>query len=567
MVNIKKIIADAIDYQSEIDLENLIIESASRDKGDYCLPCFTFSKVLHVSPMQVAENFQKSLKPSKYIEKTEIVNGYLNFFLNVSELSKLILEDLTDLFKDTNNKTILNEGNGKVVCIDYGSPNLAKYLHIGHLKTLIIGESLCRLFELFGYTVKRLNFVGDYGTPFGKIIGGIQLFGSMEEVEKRGNDALQDYYVKFNQLEEKDEKYSQMARDIFKKIEERDSEIYPMYEKIVKISLADAIEKFKLLGVEFDDYRGEMYYNQFVPKLIKKLKELNLLSVSQGAQIVDLSAYDMPPSIMLKSDGTSLYASRDLSASIVRYNDYKFDKMIYLTAVEQVLHFKQWFKVACLMKLDYATALEHVPYGRFSLPDGKISSRRGKQAVLVDLLEYVLDKAKGAIKDREFTIEKPEDVARKVSRAVLNYSVLKVERNKDCVFDTEKSFSFDGETAPYMQYTYTRIESILRKYNENNKNFANVDYSVLNADAFDIVKMLNNFTLDCHSALEKRDPSFVAKRVMDLCKAFNKFYASTKVLEGMPAEINAKISLLNNLKNTLKIGFNLICIDTLNEMW
>lgn len=566
MVNIKKIIADAIDYQGEIDLENLIIESVSRDKGDYCLPCFTFSKVLHISPIQVAENFQKNLKQSKYIEKTEVVGGYLNFFLNVREMSKLILEDLTHSFENSKNGAILNEGKGKIVCVDYGSPNLAKYLHIGHLKTLIIGESLCRLFELFGYTVKRLNFVGDYGTPFGKIIGGIQLFGSMEEVIKRGNDALQDYYVKFNQLEGQDEKYSQMARDIFKKIEERDSEIYPMYKKIVEISLADAIEKFKLLGVEFDDYRGEMYYNQFVPKLIKKLEKLGLLTVSQGAKIVDLSAYDMPPAIMLKSDGTSIYASRDLTASIERYKDYKFDKMIYLTAVEQVLHFKQWFKVAELMKQDYANSLEHVPYGRFSLPDGKISSRRGKQAVLVDLLEYVLDKAKDVIKDREFTIEKPEDVARKVSRAVLNYSVLKVERNKDCVFDTEKSFSFDGETAPYMQYTYTRIESILRKYNETNENFSNVDYSVLNADAFDIVKMLNNFILDCHSALEKRDPSFVAKRVMDLCKAFNKFYASTKVLEGALAEINAKISLLNNLKNILKIGFNLICIDTLNEM-
>ena len=566
MINIKKIIADAIDYQGEVDLESLIIESASKDKGDYCLPCFSFSKILHISPMQVAENFQKNLKSSKYIEKTEVVGGYLNFFLNVGELSKLILEDLTLMFKNLKNNTVSIEGEGKIVCVDYGSPNLAKYLHIGHLKTLIIGESLCRLFELFGYTVKRLNFVGDYGTPFGKIIGGIQLFGSMEEVEKRGNDALQDYYVKFNQLEEKDEKYSQMARDIFKKIEKRDVEIYPMYEKIVKISLADAVEKFKMLGVEFDDYRGEMYYNQFVPKVIEKLKELNLLSVSQGAKIVDLSAYDMPPSIMIKSDGTSLYASRDLSASIVRYNDYKFDKMIYLTAVEQVLHFKQWFKVAELMKLSFSSTLEHVPYGRFSLPDGKISSRRGKQAVLVDLLEYVLDKAKGVIKDRQFLIEKPEDVARKVSRAVLNYSVLKVERNKDCVFDTEKSFSFDGETAPYMQYTYTRIESILRKYSETNENLPNVDYSVLNADAFEIVKMLNNFMLDCHYALEKRDPSFVAKRVMDLCKAFNKFYASTKVLEGTLAEINAKINLLNNLKNILKIGFNLICIDTLNEM-
>lgn len=555
-------LADLIGEKIEnINYEDLIIESISSDKGDYCLPCFSFSKILKKNPNQIALDIMSSLKKSDYVEKVEVVQGYLNFFLNIKAISNVILTDV-------NEDKELTLGSGKVVCIDYGSPNLAKYLHIGHLKTLIIGESLSRLFEMFGYTVKRLNFVGDYGTPFGKIIGGIQLFGSIEEVKKRGNDALQDYYIKFNQLEAQDEKYTQLARDIFKKIEQKDEEIYPIYETIVKISLQDAIEKFKLLGVEFDDYRGEMYFNQFVPELIERLKRQNLLSISQGAQIVDLSEYDMPPAIMLKSDGTSLYASRDLSASIIRYHDYKFDKMIYLTAVEQDLHFKQWFKVAELMHEDYASRLEHVSYGRFSLPDGKISSRRGKQAVLVDLIEYVLSKAKDVIKDRKFEIEKPLEVAKKVSRAVLNYSVLKVERGKDCVFDVEKAFSFEGETAPYMQYTYTRIESILRKYNEgigNSKN-AECDYSCFNADAFLLTKMMNSFESDCWQALVKRDPSFVAKRVMDLCKAFNKFYTSTKVLEGTKSEINAKIKLLNGLKKILKQGFDLICIDSLKEM-
>lgn len=561
-MNIRKILADSINEKIEnINYEDLIVESISSDKGDYCLPCFSPAKILKKNPNQIALDLASNIKKSDYIEKVEVVQGYINFFLNIDRVSKDVLNEIMSNSAQT-------EGKGKVVCIDYGSPNLAKYLHIGHLKTLIIGESLCRLFEMFGYTVKRLNFVGDYGTPFGKIIGGIQLFGSMQEVEKRGNDALQDYYVKFNQLEEKDEKYSQMARDIFKKIEQKDEKIYPMYKKIVEISLSDAIEKFKLLGVEFDDYRGEMYYNQFVPQLVERLKKLNLLTISQGAQIVDLSAYDMPPALILKSDGTTLYASRDLSASIIRYQDYKFDKMIYLTAVEQDLHFKQWFKVAQLMKAEYASMLEHVAYGRFSLPDGKISSRRGKQAVLVDLIDYVLAKAKDVIKDRKFEIENPIDVAKKVSRAVLNFSVLKVERGKDCVFDVEKAFSFEGETAPYMQYTYTRIESIIRKFNES---FADAidsecDYKCFNIDAFAIVKMLNDFILDCKQALIKRDPSFVAKRVMDLCKAFNKFYTSTKVLLGEKAEINAKMYLLKVLKKVLKQGFDLICIDCLKEM-
>lgn len=562
-MDIKKIIAEAIPTKIEgINFEDLITESISSDKGDYCIPCFSLSKILRKSPNQIATELAANINKNDYIEKVEVVQGYINFFLNIKKLSKEILDKITNRKEKFDNQK-------KVVCIDYGSPNLAKYLHIGHLKTLIIGESLCRLFEMFGYNVKRLNFVGDYGTPFGKIIGGIKLFGNIDDIEKRGNDALQDYYVKFNQLEEKDESYTQMARDLFKKIEEKDPEIYPIYEKIVKISLADAKEKFEILGINFDDFRGEMYFNQFVPQLIKRLTALKLLTTSQGAKIVDLSAFDMPPAIMLKSDGTSLYASRDLSASIVRDKDYKFDKMIYLTAVEQVLHFKQWFKVAELMHLDYANKLEHVPYGRFSLPDGKISSRRGKQAVLVDLMDYVLNKAKDVIKDRKFEIENPNDVAKKVSRAVLNYSVLKVERGKDCVFDVEKAFSFDGETAPYMQYTYTRIESILRKYldtNNESSKFVECDYSCFNEAAFEIVKMLNDFIDDCKTSLEKRDPSFVAKRVMDLCKAFNKFYSSTKVLEGEESQINAKINLLLCLRKTLKQGFKIICIDTLQEM-
>ncbi len=562
-MDIKKIIAEAIPTKIEgINFEDLITESISSDKGDYCIPCFSLSKILRKSPNQIATELAANINKNDYIEKVEVVQGYINFFLNIKKLSKEILDEITNRKEKFDNQK-------KVVCIDYGSPNLAKYLHIGHLKTLIIGESLCRLFEMFGYNVKRLNFVGDYGTPFGKIIGGIKLFGNIDDIEKRGNDALQDYYVKFNQLEEKDESYTQMARDLFKKIEEKDPEIYPIYEKIVKISLADAKEKFEILGINFDDFRGEMYFNQFVPQLIERLTALKLLTTSQGAKIVDLSAFDMPPAIMLKSDGTSLYASRDLSASIVRDKDYKFDKMIYLTAVEQVLHFKQWFKVAELMHLDYANKLEHVPYGRFSLPDGKISSRRGKQAVLVDLMDYVLNKAKDVIKDRKFEIENPNDVAKKVSRAVLNYSVLKVERGKDCVFDVEKAFSFDGETAPYMQYTYTRIESILRKYldtNNESSKFVECDYSCFNEAAFEIVKMLNDFIDDCKTSLEKRDPSFVAKRVMDLCKAFNKFYSSTKVLEGEESQINAKINLLLCLRKTLKQGFKIICIDTLQEM-
>lgn len=557
-MNIKKCIVDSVDFDfGEVDVESLIIESISADKGDYSLPCFSFAKVLKDNPMNIANKIKDSVKLNGIVEKCEVVAGYVNFFLNKEFVAKHILES----FNVNNFKS--NDGEGKVVCIDYGSPNLAKYLHIGHLKTLIVGESLSRLFEQFGYTVKRLNFIGDYGTPFGKIIGGMQRWGSIEDVKARGNDALQEYYVKFNAAEVENPELTQVARDIFKKIEEKDSEIYPIYEFIIKIALLEANKMFNLLGVNFDDYRGEMYYNNLVSEVLKSLENKNLLVDSEGAKIVDLSNHDLTDAVIIKSDGTTLYITRDIAAGVDRFKDYNFDKLLYVTDVAQKLHFKQLFKVLGLMGNDFANNMEHIPYGRFSLPDGKISSRRGKQAVLVDLMEYVKNKAYEVIKDRNFEIENPEDVANKVVRAVLNFNVLKVERNKDCVFDIEKAFSFEGETAPYMLYTYTRLESILRKYENTN---AVADYSCLNSEAFELVKSINDFNSVLKLSLAKRDTSLIVKRVMEMCKVFNKFYTTTKVLDGVDSTTKAKIELVKVLKETLSVGFNLICIDTLKEM-
>ncbi len=559
-MNIKKQIAKCIDFdftELNIDVENLIIESISADKGDYSLPCFSFAKVLRDNPMNIANKIASTVQVGGIVEKCEVVAGYVNFFLNKKFVAKSILTDFSE------NCLQFNEGAGQIICIDYGSPNLAKYLHIGHLKTLIVGESLCRLFEQFGYEVKRLNFVGDYGTPFGKIIGGMKKWGSLEDIKARGNDALQDYYVKFNAAEAENPELSQEARDIFKKIEDKDPEIYPIYEFIIKIALDDANNMFKTLGVTFDDYNGEMFYNNDVPKAIEILENKNLLVESQNAKIVDLEKHDLTPAVIIKSDGTTLYITRDIAAALDRYKKYNFDKLLYVTDVAQKLHFSQLFKVVELMGNDFAKNMEHIAYGRFSLPDGKISSRRGKQAVLVDLMEYVLNKAKEVIKDRKFEIENPEDVAQKVVRAVLNYSVLKVERIKDCVFDIEQAFSFEGETAPYMLYTFTRLESILRKYENDG---IDADYSCLNQEAFEIVKAINDFENTMRVSLEKRDTSLIGKRVMDMCKMFNKFYTTTKVLDGTNTTTKAKINLVKALRETLAVGFKLLCIDTLREM-
>ena len=559
-MNIKKLIAEHINKTAEFsdtDFEALISESISNDKGDYSLPCFVFSKALHKSPQAIAESLLTQITNDGLFDKVEVVGGYVNFFLNKEYVSKNILTrfDISEL--------TLNDGDSRLVLIDYCSPNVAKALHIGHLKTTIIGESLARLFTQCGYRVKRVNFLGDYGTPFGKIIGGLLKWGSFEEVKARGIDALQDYYIRFCKEEADDEALQQYARDIFQKIEQKDAEIYPIYQYIVEIALDSAKEMFSTLGVSFDDYRGEMYYNQYVPKIIDELKQKGLLVQSQDAQIVDLNDYDLSTAVMLKNDGTTLYLTRDISAVVSRYQEYKFDKILYVTDVAQVLHFKQLSKIIELMAYPFSKDIEHVPYGRYSLPDGKISSRKGKQAVLVDLIDYIKQKATEVIKGRSFTIERPDAVVEKVARAVLNYSVLKVERTKDCVFDTERAFSFDGETAPYMLYTYTRLASILRKYTDES---VSADFSCFDNDAFELVKYVNDFTATMRIALEKRDSSILAKRIMDMCKAFNKFYTTNKVLDGNANTTSAKIQLVRALRDTLKVGFNLICIDTLEEM-
>ena len=557
-MNIKKLIAESISNKIEnVNYEDLIIESISADKGDYSLPCFSFAKELRQNPNIIANNICESVNCGEIVEKCEVVGGYVNFFLNKEKVSKLIIDN----FSCENFKT--SEGKSKTVCIDYCSVNLAKYMHIGHIKNSFLGESLARLFENAGYKVVRINYVGDYGTPYGKIIAGMNMWGNEKEIEERGIDALQDYYVKFNAAEAENPELSQLARDIFKKIEEKDAEIYPIYQKVLNIAIKEAERLLDILGIKFDSWKGEASYADELDNVVDFLASKNLLKISEGATVVDLSDYDMPPCLVKRSDGASLYATRDLAAAMDRYKTYKFDKSLYLTAVEQKLHFAQFFKVLELAGETYSSGLEHIAYGRFSLPEGKISSRRGKQAILVDLLDYVLNKANDVIKDRTFSIEKPKEVARKVAKSVLAFNALNIERHKDAIFDLEKAFSFEGETAPYMQYTFTRLESILRKFKETD---AKADYSCFNQEAFEILKAINGFDSVIKSALEKRDPSLILKRTMELCKLFNKFYTTTKVLDGNSLTTKAKIELVKVLRDTLKVGFNLICIETLQEM-
>lgn len=561
-MDFKKIILDLVPKIDGVDFMGLISETADNSMGDLCIPCFSLAKTLHKAPNVIAQDLKEQIQLNDYIEKVEAINGYLNFYLNKSVISKLVIDEILNAGEKTFDANI---GNGKVVCLDYSSVNLAKYMHIGHLKTTIVGESLARICEALGYKVVRINYIGDYGTPFGKIIAGYLLWGDEKDLEVRGIDALQELYVKFNQEAETDETLNELARSYFKKIEEKDAKIYPIYQKVIEIGLNEAKRLLDILNVKFDSWRGEAYYADKIDDAIKLLDGKGLLSVSEGATVVDLTKYDMPPCLIKKSDGASTYATRDILACIDRYENYKFDKMFYVTSHEQILHFKQFFKVLELAGEPFADKLEHIHYGLFSLPTGRIASRKGKQATLVDLLDYAKNKAYQVIENREFSIEKPEDVVNKVARGALNFSALKVEVGKDCIFDIDKAFSFEGETAPYMQYSYTRIESILRKAGD--LKFEEIDYSCLNnLESFELVKEINSIRATILSCFEKREPSMLTKKCMDICKALNKFYVATKVLGGEQKDICAKVNLLKIVRLGLKKLFHLICIDTLQEM-
>ena len=557
-MDFKQIIEDSIKNKEYTNVKDLL-QAARPGFGDYCLPCFSYSKQFKKSPVDIANDIKLSVD-SPYIEKTEVVNGYLNFYLSKKEIAKNVLLSPVNLTSDKN--------SGKVMCIDYSSVNLAKYMHIGHLATTMIGESIARLYEATGYKVVRINYIGDYGTPFGKIITAYKLWGNEEDVKKRGIDALQELYVKFCANEETNPELMDMAREEFRKIEENEPETHALYEKIINIAKDEVYDLTNMLGIKFDSWRGESYYSDKMEAVVDELKQKNLVKISEGALVCDLTDYNLGMCLIKKSDGTSLYTTRDIAAAEDRFKDYNYDESIYVTAVQQKQHFASFFKVLELMNKPYANRLKHVYYGMIALPNGKIASRKGKQAIVRDILTEALEKAGEVIKDRDFTEEEKENVTKTVAMGAVTFCVLKNERIKDNIFDLEKALSFDGETAPYMQYTYARCSSILRNAKEYDFNSVEYNFDCLNDEnAFEIIKYINNFKDIIMLAQEKCEPSIVSKACLDICALVNKYYHDTKILNpNNLTETKAKLLLIEKVREVIKTGLNLIVIDTVEKM-
>lgn len=564
MVDIKEELSNLLDKEVNIKTYELIKEIKERDKGDYTFPCFALSKELHKSPNQIADELKEKIN-SKIIEKIESVNGYLNFFINREYLTKTVFEE----YEKTKNNFGKSESNGKTVCIDYSAPNIAKPFHVGHLRSTVIGHALYNTYKYLGYNTVGINHLGDYGTQFGKLIEGYKLWGKEYDLTTDTIDKLVDIYVRINALAEQDESVLERCRNNFKLLEEGDEYCVSLWKEFGELSLKEFGKIYDLLGIKFDSIKGESFYIDKMSEVVNILEKNNKITMSEGAKIVDLTDDGIKtPCIIIKSDGTSIYATRDLAAILYRARTYDYDKSLYVTSYEQDLQFKQTFAVAKYLDLDekYVNGLEHVSFGMYRLPEGKFSTRKGNFIKLEDILDDAIDRAKAKIMDKNPDLEDIDDVAKKVGIGAVVFGDLYNSRIKDEVFDIDEMLEFQGETSPYIQYMYVRIRSILRKI-QSEVLINDVKYDKLHDDlSYNLVKNIYNFKNVLKEVIDKNEPYILSRYLIKLAKDYSNYYNSYKILSEDKDERNSRVYLVMIVSTVLKTGMHLLGIEMPEKM-
>ena len=520
---IVNLLSQNIDVLSSEEISQLIEIPPKPEMGDFAFPCFRLAKSYHKAPPIIAQDLKESIGNQAFLSEIKVVGGYLNFYVDKAQYAQQII----DKYNNATDYGCSDQGKDKTICIDYSSPNVAKNFHVGHLRTTIIGNSLYKIFSKLGYKVVRINHLGDWGTQFGKLIVAYKKWGSREAVEEKGIEELMDIYVKFHEEAEKDDSLNDEARAWFLKMEQGNEEALEIWQWFRDISLKEFMRVYNILGMEFDSFAGESFYRDKTADVIKRLTDDGLLKESQGAMIVPLDEYDMPPCIVAKKDGSSIYATRDLAAILYRKATYNFDRCLYVTGLEQKLHFAQVFKVIELMGNDYAKNLVHIPYGLVSLKSGKISSRKGNVIFAEDLLRESINKTTSIIEEKNPDIPDKEEVAKQVGIGAIIFNDLYNQRIKDVIFDWNKLLNFDGETGPYVQYTYARASSVLRKIGEVPDT---IDYTLLTDEAsIGLLKEIERYPQVIKDAAERYEPSVIARYSIDLAHAFNKFYHECQI--------------------------------------
>lgn len=561
MINFKKVIAYKISKVIDIDekeIEGYIEVPSNKEMGDYSFPCFRLAKVLKKSPQIIAEELkEKLIFENDEITKVEVVNGYLNFFINNLQLVKEVLKEIDEKKEKYGSSDM---GKGKNVVVDYSSPNIAKPFHIGHLRSTVIGNSLYKTYKFLGYNCIGINHLGDYGTQFGKLIEGYKRWGSEYNIEENPIDELTKIYVRINNLCKEDESVLEECRSNFKKLEEKDEYCVKLWNKFRELSLKEFQRIYDLLDVHFDSLNGEAFYSDKMDEVIDILEKTGRLVESEGARVIELEEKKIPPCIIQKSNGSTTYATRDLAAILYRARNYDFDKALYLTSYEQILHFNQVFEVAKLLGLDkkYTNNLIHVPFGMIQLKSGKMSTREGNVVKLEDLLKESISRVKEIIEKKNPELEDKEKIAETIGIGAVIFNDLYNSRMKDEIFDWDEMLNFNGETGPYLQYIYVRTNSILKKAGYIPE-LKDVDAQELNDEgAINIIKILYSFDDVIKQAAEKNEPYVIARYLINLAQAFSSYYNDHKIIVDDKKIQNSRLYITYGVNLVLKTGAMLL---------
>ena len=547
---------------AESEIEGMLELPPDKAMGDYALPCFRLSRTLRKAPPMIAGALKETLDAQGAFDRTEVVGGYLNLFFKRGEMARDILEAVLAAGPRWGASRV---GEGKTVCLDYSSINIAKRFHIGHLSTTMIGHSLKRIYDFNGYKTVGINHLGDWGTQFGKMICAYKKWGSREEVEQGGVQAMVDLYVRFHKEAEQDPALEEEGRAWFKKIEDGDPEAMAIFTWFKEVTLKDAAKVYDILGVSFDSYAGESFYNDKMEPVVQELRDKGLLVESQGAQVVNLEEYGMPPALILRSDGATLYITRDLAAAFYRHNTYHFDKCLYVVAYQQNLHFRQLFKILELMGCEWAKGMEHVAFGMVSYEGRALSTREGYVLYLEDLLDKAVEKALEIIEEKSPNLENKREVARQVGVGAVVYFILHNDRVKDIDFRWDRALNFDGETGPYVQYTHARCCSVLRKA-EGIQAEPNYE-AVMDEEAKDVLMLLSRFPEIVKRAMEGNEPSVITRHVTQLCQAYNKYYFEHRIVDDAdPEGTAARLALTRAVRNVIATGLYLIGVEAPERM-
>ena len=572
MINYKeeiaKILADA-DIGLSFDEIKEIVEVPSDSKmGDYAFPCFKLAKVLRKAPPMIAKDIAEKITGKDLFEKVESVNAYVNMYISKQNFIEHVVPEIVNAGDSFGRSNI---GEGRPLIVEYSSPNICKPFHIGHIRSTVIGNALYKIYDAIGYDVIRINHLGDYGTQFGKMIVAYRLWGNKEDVEREPIKTLLSYYTKFHVEVETHPELDDEARKVFVKLEAGEKEEVELWQWFREMSLKEFNRVYDMLDIKFDSYNGESFYSDKMPRIVNELKEKGLLQESQGAQVVDLSEYGMPPALVTKSDGSSLYLTRDIAAAVYRKETYNFVKNIYVVASQQNLHFQQWFKVVELLGYEWAKDCVHVPFGMVSLEDGTMSTRHGRVVLLEDVLNKAVDQTREIVKEKGVNTENLEETAKAVGIGAVIFQELSNNRIKDYVFSWDRVLNFEGETGPYVQYTHARACSVLRNAGEELVakacEFKDIDFSYLTGDAaYTLVKLMYELPDVIADAAEKYEPSVVTRHLIDIAQGFNRFYHEEHILVDNEAEKLAKVALVKAAKNVIANGLALLGMKAPEKM-